>query len=409
MYSALVNLDRIDDRDVSSLYKGIKNEYLEDVITKEVYYNKNKYYIVKYDKSKLTNENIFKNGLFRSVISRDGKVLSFAPPKSLKSHHFKELYDFKDCYIEEFVEGTMINVFYDKEYEYENEKEREKGKWVISTKSNIGAKNSFFTTGHINKEDTFEYMFYDTCKACGLDFDMLDKQYQYSFVMQHPKNRIVVNVKYPALYIISVNKIVNNVVSQVSAKYIFDKTKVKYPVFYDNCNNDWSTFNENSYFTNDYNNMGIVVVDRKSGNRTKFRNPKYEYVKMLRGNQPKSEFRYIELWQQHKIKEYLHYYPESKDLFDEYYKKLYKHVYTIYNNYVSCYILKHKELKQYPFEYRTHMYSIHQIYKESLKSYHKGINIHTVFEYIRHLPTPKIMFSLNYTMRPSKEAEVDTN
>ena len=41
-------------------------------------------FVLKYDKSKLTTENVDKLGLFRSIIvNEDGNIVSFSPPKSI--------------------------------------------------------------------------------------------------------------------------------------------------------------------------------------------------------------------------------------------------------------------------------------------------------------------------------------
>ena len=50
--------------------------------------------------------------------------------------------------------------------------------------------------------------------------------------------------------------------------------------------------------------MGVIVY-HKSGVRTKFRNPNYEFVRQLRGNEPKKQYRYLVLRQQEKVMEYL--------------------------------------------------------------------------------------------------------
>ena len=412
MSAMSLNLNNVNGDDVSPLFSGIKSEYLPFVSVNTIYYNNNPYHLAKYVKSNINRDNVLTTGLFRSVISRNGKVLSFAPPKSMDTQNFIQTYDVKECDVEEFVEGTMINAFYDAEHV--NYDCSEKGSWVIATKSNIGAKNSFFTTGHIRPEDTFQHMFWDACKSAKLDLNALPKEYQYSFVLQHPRNRIVLDVKEPTLYVVGVNKIgEDNVVGRISDREMFANTGVKFPkVFADKYNDlkeierEWENVNgENKH---DYREMGLVVVHRNTGNRTKFRNPHYEYVKVLRGNQPKLEFRFIELWQEKRVQEYLTYFPECKETFDMYWTKLSKFMDATFNNYVACYMLKRQALKEYPFEYRTHMFDLHTLYKEQLKGQNKVVTIPVAVEYFRTIPAAKIMFALNYNMRP-KEVEPSAN
>jgi hypothetical protein len=403
-------LNEMDGENVSSLYKGIKSEYLPNVNLSTIKYNDNEYHLIKYKKDKINNDNVLTTGQFRSVIARNGKVLSFAPPKSMETSHFIETYkDIANCYAEEFVEGTMINLFYDdadafkhNDIYYDNYDEKN---WVITTKSNIGATNSFFTNGHVEVEDTFRYMFIDACKHANLDYKSLPRQYQYSFVLQHPKNRIVLDIKEPTLYLIDVNCIRrdDNLVTRMSLFNELDKTKVKHPTKYEF--GDLSEFvKEWKNTVHDYTTMGVVIYCKYGyghRNRTKLRNPAYEYVKVLRGNQPKLEYRFIELWQEKRVQEYLSYFPECKTLFDTYWSKLSKFMDATFNNYVACYMLKRQALKEYPFEYRNHMYALHTMYKEQLRSKNSVVTIPITVEYFRALPAAKLMFSLNYNMRPT--------
>ena len=74
------------------------------------------YKIIGYNKSLLTSDIISTYGLCRSIIiNKNNKVVAFAPPKSIKYDEFILKYseDDNDIVAEEFVEGTMINVFWD--------------------------------------------------------------------------------------------------------------------------------------------------------------------------------------------------------------------------------------------------------------------------------------------------------
>ena len=156
-------------------------------------------YVLKYVKNKLTTENVNSLGLFRSIIvDEEGNILSFAPPKSLNFDIFSQTNDYDKCYIKHFPEGTMVNVFFDKHTD----------DWEISTRSSIGAKCNFNMDSNI----TYRYMFLDAMNHTGLEFDYLDKTSCYSFVLQHPKNRIVVQIVQPAIILTNKYKIENNVI-----------------------------------------------------------------------------------------------------------------------------------------------------------------------------------------------------
>ena len=165
-------------------------------------YNDETYAIVKYDKQKLTPGLINTFGLFRSVIlNSNGEFLSFSPPKSIPYEEFIKKYPKKDenIIIEEFVEGTMINVFWNKNV-------GTTGEWVISTRSNVGGQTSFYKSSNTK---TFNTMFFEALNEIDFKLEQLNPLYCYSFVLQHPENRIVIKFDKPQLYLIGIYYIDN--------------------------------------------------------------------------------------------------------------------------------------------------------------------------------------------------------
>ena len=127
--------------------------------------------------------------MFRSIIcDNNGKILSFAPPKAMDFDIFSQTTLFEDCKFQEFIEGTMINLFWDTTL----------NDWNMATRSNIGAKCKF----NMDEEITFRHMFLEAMNATGIEFEYLEKNICYSFVLQHPKNRIVVPITVPNLYLV---------------------------------------------------------------------------------------------------------------------------------------------------------------------------------------------------------------
>jgi hypothetical protein len=164
-----------------------------------------KYRIVRYNKPSLSKDLIPSYGIFRSVVINSlNNVVCFAPPKSFHADKFMEMYHLenkseerKHIIAQEFVEGTMINVFFDPAA----------SSWQIATRSTVGANISFFK-GSDSK--TFNEMFQDACAENGIFIQTLNPMYCYSFVLQHPCNRIVVPFSKPQLYLIEVYNIQHN-------------------------------------------------------------------------------------------------------------------------------------------------------------------------------------------------------
>ena len=69
-------------------------------------------------------------------------------------------------------------------------------------------------------------------------------------------------------------------------------------------------------------------------------------------------------------------------------------------NYISCFIRKEKPLKEYEFEYKSHMYKLHEKYKTELKPESKIIDKKYVIDYVNALHPAQQMFIINYKHSP---------
>ena len=344
-------------------------------------------FIIKYDKSKITLENQHTLGLFRSIIcDASGKILCFAPPKSIDFDCFSQTTQYSDCYFQEFAEGTMINMFWDPT---END-------WNIATRSNIGGRCKF----DMDKQETFRYMFLDACNHVGFEFDNLEKQYCYSLVLQHPKNRIVVPIVNPDIFM--VKKYLchdDNTVEEISFS---DKDRDNFNIIRNikPIGEKWQDMLEYLSSDNiDYIIQGIVMVDKNTGTRSKFRSKNYEKVKHLKGNSPKMQHHYYHLRQKRLVNDFLHYYPEYRQLFRDMRSNLHDYTNQLYKNYVDCFIKKTKPLREYPHNFKNHMYHLHEKYIDDLKPNNKYVTKYVVMTYVNNLPPPRLMYSVNYQFR----------
>jgi hypothetical protein len=340
------------------------------------------YEIFFYDKSKISEFNDISRNIRSIVVDpSEKKLVSMSPSKSIYLDEFMLMFPFTDVIVEEFIEGTMINLFWDS---YAN-------KWEISTKTTIGGNVIFFS----NK--TFNQMFYETIDYCKLALSILDKAVSYSFVMQHPNNRIVTAFKTPCLYLIEAYNIQENLLLDVrKLVQTMGSSNVKCPIILDNfnnysdCVNYYNENNDPSYF------MGIVVRKKDSNIRTKIRNPNYEKIRLIRGNSSNLQFHFFTLMKENKIEEFLYYYPEYMNKIKKYESLDKKFIHNLYKNYISCYINKKTALKHYPKNYRTHMFFIHHIYLNTLKPNKKVVKYEIVNDYVKKMDNSLHMWSVNF-------------
>jgi len=145
-------------------------------------------------------------GNCRSVITCNDKIVAVAPPKSVPFETFKYENNNSSCdfamhlYANEVIEGTMINLFYDKSI----------GSWEIATKSAVGGHYWYYRTQYdgsleFDKQMTFREMFMEALGgqerelANSIVVSKLSVDLTYSFVMQHPANHIVLDIKQPSI------------------------------------------------------------------------------------------------------------------------------------------------------------------------------------------------------------------
>ena len=370
---------------------------------------KDNLYLIKYNKKELTISNESTLGLFRSVITDGKKILSFAPPKSINFDFFCQTNSFDSCVIEEFVEGTMINLFWNPTTD----------DWNIATRSNIGANCKY----NMSSQKTFRYMFLDAMNRQQLEFDMFDKKNCYSFVLQHPENRIVLPINEPKIVLTNVfrceTKDDQHIVKKLNQddflipfdeQYPGGKYKLSTPlIIKSNEVNSWESLID--YYSSDnldYKIQGVIIYsDYGNGaNRSKFRSKNYEMVKNLKGNTPKLQYQYLHLRQTNKVRDFLKYYPEYKEDFSNLRNEIHDYTNQLYKNYIDCYIHKTKSVKEYPYNFKTHMFNLHKLYLDELKQQKKYVSKAVVVSYVNSLHPARAMYSINYKYNKHK-LEVD--
>jgi hypothetical protein len=358
-----------------------------------------KYKVIRYDKNILSDDLVSTYGLCRSVIvNGDNKVISFSPPKSITSESFIRMNSNKDENIiaEEFVEGTMINVFWDNKIGLS-------GSWEIATRNTVGASSSFYKSKNTK---TFRDMFLEAATENNLLLENLNPLYCYSFVLQHPENRIVVPFNKPQLYLVGmyfIDNSENNIrvysVDMLEArKFNWLNANINFPKIY-----EWNTYSDliETYasMNTSYDVLGVVIHNIKTGYRTKIRNPVYEQVRSLRGNQPKLQYQYLSLRKEGKVSDFLKFYPENKKEFSSFRDQIHLFTKTLFANYISCYIKKEKPLMEFSEQYRTHMFNIHQKYMNELREKKLFVTNTVVINYVNELPSSLLMYCLNFQMR----------
>ena len=410
-------------RAFSLMFHDPQSDELHTILKKTNLTNKkwksgtNVHSVLKYATGTLKCDQLQTVGLLRSVVlDQNGKIMAYSPPKCIvpSADELNGRFSDDNIIVEEFVEGTMINVFYHKPNGQE-----EGAEWDLATKSCVGANIVFHSVGDAKKTEpaaeptaepkkTFRRMFLECMNAANLNFDALQKDCSYSFVMQHPNNHIVRDISAPTLYLIAVFRADNEALTveeqcrdehlaRINA-FANQCTSVQLPLQYDGIG--LSELREMYTSLNaPYDFPGLVCRERSTGERFKFRNPNYERIKNLHGSEPKLQFQYLSLRQQGKVKEYLKLHPEHAVAFQKCRDQLHAYTDQLFANYIGCYVKKERPFTQYPSEFKTHMFRLHEQYLKELREKKEHITLGKTIAYMNGLPPSHQIYALNYGVR----------
>lgn len=386
----------------------VKKSYYSDKIKyKNLDELENGYTIMRYNKSsldmkQLNNASTFGN--LRSVIfSKEGKLVCYSPPKSIQLEDFQMNDYYSSCkpILEEYIEGTMINMFWD---DYSQA-------WEYATKNTVGCKKAYQTVDYLPQQPntppmSFEDMFLEAYYHNNLHYINFDKTKCYSFVFQHPENRMVSSIIEPRIYLIASYKFENNNVllddlidiKQQIIKLVNENnfpSVLRFPVKYED-NINVEEFRNHP----DYNIMGVVIKNPKTGCYTKIRNNTYMRIKDMVGNSPSLLYRFVTLYKELKLNEYISLFPEHYDYFYYYQCFLNNYMYVLESYYHHIYILKNNMNDYFTKEKKHHVnmvYHLKQLHKKycaekNVRSYsYKNVN---VVDYVNDMDLDNLYYAL---------------
>lgn len=334
------------------------------------------YKILNYTKGYVCFDENDDSGNYRSVIVSNvsNHVIAYGPRKSITYNYFVNKYPDttegkipNEVYISEMVEGTMINLFFDKE----------RNVWEIATKGAVGGHYWYFRQYYGNLSEnsntecnetnqyTFRQMFMEAIGEHALNdlndsflTKYLSKDLCYSFVVQHPANHIVLDIIYPTAYLVAIYDISlsndfmdYNCITQIPlyeyaneninmmrlmSSGIFHLPRVwRKPISY----NGLYQGKETSPFP-----MGYMLVHSLTGDRLKIKTDNYERLKELRGNHPNLQYQYLSIMRTGKLTEFLQYFPIYNTLFYKFHEQITEYVKSVHKLYLEIFVQKNKAI-----------------------------------------------------------------
>lgn len=299
---------------------------------------------------------------FRSVIwdSLGNRPVFVAPAKSEPLTTAPPTYD-QTLLVEDFVDGVMVNVFMDPRA----------AKWRLATRSRLDADNKFY-------EHTFASLFMSawlTCYPTAPAFENLSPAMSYSFVLQHPANRIVVPVGVPQVWCVEASTI--NPLGQVMTLPVGGMLPLLSPRRY--AVTDATQFTQllqHLEVHEGIRSQGLVLRELGTGKRWKARTNAYVMTKKLRGNHSRLEYVWFENMQKGTLDTYLGLYPEEKPA-------------------ASVAMKNWTRILTEVYEWYVHVYKVRDVAKDTIPAHYKGVLFDLHGEYIKRLAPAKLSLTWN--------------
>lgn len=321
---------------------------------------------------------------FRSVVwdTLENRPVSVTPFKSedgetLPSTDDESTAGYK---VERFLDGVMIGAFWDR---YNN-------KWRIHTRSTLDGGSRYYS-----QTKTFKQMFDEFLNATQFNWDTLDKSSSYTWVLQHPENRVVVPVTRVNATLVQKVNLSNGLVTYDNAASkslevlspLATWTDVRARLA------DWNTRFKHTV-------QGLVVKN-SDGQRWKIRTSEYSRIRRMRTNTARLDYLWLSLWRSGGLREYLTLYPEERLETDKIVSKWKRITNDVFHIYTDVFKARSLDKKAVHAKYRPFVYGLHGVFVETLKPAGKTVVWKTVLDYMNGRDVAQMLFAINWEMRES--------
>lgn len=317
---------------------------------------KDNLYMLSFNKDNDLNDDMTRavNGII--LEKNTNKLVHYAFPKMYDG--LVELEEEGDLYlkkldkynIELFVEGTLIKVFH------------HDGIWNIGTSRNINGSFSFW-----GSQKSFKQLFMETCEKSEikLDINSLDKNYCYSYILQHPEVTIGYDITIPD--IVPFNKINLKTLEEtlLTGGYQIEGS-------IESCIKDLSFF------------RNYIILTEKN-ERIKVYSKEYKESRRLLNNNPSIKWSYLESILNKEDRQFKLFFPYKSKIFEEVDLKIIDTIDALYDLYFKIRV-KH-ENPDVPKKLQKTLLQLHGRYKKTREKTTKDV----IYNHIISLKT-KILY-----------------
>lgn len=304
---------------------------------------------------------------------------------------------------EEFVDGTMINIYQTKG-----------GEPSLATRSRIGGKGRFYDGG-LTFEEMMDSLVVDRSKI--LKANENATSVFTSVVLQHPSNRIVKAVEKAGIQIVHQGSVASDGVVSIEedagefhSELDADTEIQPYNLEAIRGAKSVEAWVSQQAQERGFGWQGLVLKDGKGG-RFRVRSQVYETVRRIRGNESSKEERFARLRKTRGMTQYLAFYPEDREAMYELEGLLRKNTRQLYTFYGDVFRGRKTPYHELPWPYKHHVSVLHNLFKDVLRAQSKKVTLEEVVKYVNGLGLEDLVNMTkvhNLELRKKPEGEVTT-
>ncbi len=343
----------------------------------------NPHALIFYRKS-ITDMSLPHSKWFRSVVwnTETNMPVSVSTPKAVEEASANgnvfewAASDFAGKIVQNYLEGVTLNIFRGAD-----------GQIEVSSRTRLGAGRGFYN------KTSFREMLDDALKARG--FQTLDEFFAsqdgcsfLTVLLQHPAHRVVELITEPRVYVLQTGTIAAD--GSVTIREVHES-----PIEGPQDGQTVAAWFEGLVTARSWGWQGVTVHDG-AGNRWRIRSSVYRMVRSMRGSSARADERFFGLRAAGMVKTYLQYYPEDSNLYWQYEKWVRATTRQLYRYYVDVYKARSVTLNDIDPRWHTHIGGLHRVYMTALKPAGKSVHLTDAMAYINILPTPRLLFLMNF-------------
>lgn len=368
----------------------------------------------------LSHVGAFRSVIWNTVTNRPVSVTAFKS-ESGENVPAEDATVGSEVLVEEFVDGVMIGQFYDVTTE----------SWRIHTRSTLDAKCCYFS------KRSFADLFQEalaTTYDLGIPLtDRLEKDVSYTWILQHPENRVVCPVVRPRIVLVAAHRISENGTLEcveLPADFVIprcyyrktadalvgrmDMTPMLEMLGTTGCTTSGdvpvdlpNVFKLLTGMQGTVVHQGVVIrLSSEPFRRWKMRSKTYNGIRKLRGNTARRDFLWMDLWSsgQGQLEEYLTHYAEERDAVEAILARWKALTQTVFQTYIDAFKARTLDRKLIPAKLRPLVYGLHNHYLTALKPAKKSLDWRETVRWINNRDTAQKIFVLNWDLRQERDA-----